>query len=352
VRGSKITDIYALCGKFLLFLIVLISLTQVSLGSEKTDTVFLKNGDRITGEVKRLEYGILFLKTSGLGTINIEFDRIKTFYSKERFTILLSNGLRFFGTIDTSGIDGQVILKVNEFRIPKPIIEIVEIYPVKNIFWKRLDGSIDIGYSYTKATTISKFDFKGRVDYRVEKAYSEIKLEFTLTDQQDKERIRKQDVVLSHRRLIKRKWFGAGALGAQQNSELGVDCRYGGGPAIGIEIIHSNANVLNGLGGLLLTTEKSAADSIINSVELLLMVDYRLFKFNNPDIDIRSNLNAYPSLTTANRIRIEYSLDAKFEVFKDFYFGVRLYYNYDSKPIDPTAANDDWGITTSIGYSW
>ena len=320
--------------------------------SPKTDTVFLKNGDRITGEIKKLEYGILFLKTSGLGTINIEFDRIKTFYAMERFTIQLSSGLRFFGTIDTSGIEGYVNLRVNDFRIPEPIAEIAEMYPVKRAFWKRLDGSLDLGYSYTKASSISQVNLNGSLDYRIEKAFTQLKYGFIITDQTDMERIRKQDYSLSYRRVIKRKWFVGAAVGAQQNTQLGVVHRYWGGPGIGNSLVNNNRHVLSSLVGILIITELSADETTVNNIEGTLRWDYRIFKFNKPDIDIRTNLNFYPSFTTAGRYRLEYDLNANLEIFNDFYFGLRIYDNYDSKPIDETAANNDWGVTTSIGYTW
>ena len=69
---------------------------MLSFAGPKTDTVYLYNGDRITGEIKRFEYGVLFFKTDGMGTLNIEFDRIRTFYSTHQFTIQTSSGLRFF----------------------------------------------------------------------------------------------------------------------------------------------------------------------------------------------------------------------------------------------------------------
>ena len=40
--------------------------------AQKDDTVYLKNGDRITGEFKKYEGGLLFLKTDGMSTVSIE----------------------------------------------------------------------------------------------------------------------------------------------------------------------------------------------------------------------------------------------------------------------------------------
>jgi hypothetical protein len=339
-------------GKAIILILGIILCSMLSFAGAKTDTVYLKNGDRITGELKRFEYGVLFLKTDGLGTLNIEYDRIKTFYSKQQFIIQLANGLRFFGSIDTSGTPGHVVLQVNSFRIPEPIEAIVEIFPVKNLFWKRLDGSIDLGYSYTKASTVSQFNFSGNVDYRVQKAFSQLRGSSILTDQKDRERIRKQDYSFSYSRFFKKKWFATSFLGGQQNTELGNNFRLFGGLGVGNNIVHNNLVVLSGAMGVMVSTEHSKADSAMQSVEGIMQWDFRLFKFNKPDIEITSFFNAYPSFTTVGRYRLEFEIKAKIELFSDFYFGLSFYDNYDSKPLDIDAATNDYGVTTSIGYSW
>jgi len=333
-------------------LLYLFLMPLLSVAGPKTDTVYLFNGDRITGEIKRFEYGILFLKTDGLGTLKIEFDRIRTFYSKEEFTVQLSNGLRFFGSIDTSGTPGYVNLKVESFIIPEPISDIVEFYPVRRAFWKRLDGSVDLGYSYTKASTVSQLNFSGDVNYRVKKAFTQLKGDLIFTDQQDRERIRKQDYVYTYNRFFRKTVFASVFIGGQQNTELGNNMRLYGGLAIGNDFVHNNLHVLNGSIGALFSTEVSQDDSTINSVEGVMHWNYRIFKFNDPDIDLTSYFNVYPSLTSLGRVRMEFQMKAMIEIFNDFFFGLTFWDNYDSEPIDPTATKNDWGINTSIGYSW
>jgi len=55
-----------------LFLLIL-CFTGLTSFAQKDDTVRLYNGDRITGEFKRLEYGMLNFKTNDMGTLNIEW---------------------------------------------------------------------------------------------------------------------------------------------------------------------------------------------------------------------------------------------------------------------------------------
>jgi hypothetical protein len=48
----------------------------------KTDVVTLANGDRITGEVKRLERGRLVFDTDDAGTLYFEWDKLVSVESK------------------------------------------------------------------------------------------------------------------------------------------------------------------------------------------------------------------------------------------------------------------------------
>ncbi|NOY51968.1 MAG: hypothetical protein GXO88_15565 [Chlorobi bacterium] len=45
--------------------------------SQKTDTIIHINGNVLTGEIKRLDYGIVTYKIDGMGTVNFETDKIK-----------------------------------------------------------------------------------------------------------------------------------------------------------------------------------------------------------------------------------------------------------------------------------
>jgi hypothetical protein len=54
--------------------VLLLLLADSATGATKTDVVELRNGDRITCEIRKLERGKLTVKTDGLGTIAVEWD--------------------------------------------------------------------------------------------------------------------------------------------------------------------------------------------------------------------------------------------------------------------------------------
>jgi hypothetical protein len=53
----------------------------------------MKNGDRLTGEVKRLEQGILYIETDYFsGSVGVDWLQVEKVESKATFQIVLSDG--------------------------------------------------------------------------------------------------------------------------------------------------------------------------------------------------------------------------------------------------------------------
>src|SRR5271165_1773749 len=64
------------------------------------DTVIMKNGDRLTGEVKKLEQGVLYVETDYFsGSVGVDWLQVAKVESKATFQIILNDGKRFTGSI-------------------------------------------------------------------------------------------------------------------------------------------------------------------------------------------------------------------------------------------------------------
>jgi len=331
---------------------LLLMLCAGNLFAQKNDTIYLTNGDRITGEIKRFEHGILVLSTNGMGNLNIEFDDLQTFFSNKHFKIMSSTGRKYFGSFGKSAEPNSVVVNLLNDSVQVAIKDIVEFYPIKESFFKRLDGNIDVGYRYAKATTLTQFNAGLLVSHRNEKSFTQLRDDVIFTDQENQDVIRNQDHSLTFNRKFKGKWYAGSNIGAQQNTELGTDLRLFLGLGIGNDLVFTNSNHLAVTVGALFVNETSVSDTTVQSVEGLFQMNYRLFRFSKPEIDVTSYFNVYPSFTTKNRVRLEFELKGKVEIFHDFFFSITLYDSYDNKPFDEEANTNDWGITTSVGYSF
>ena len=65
--------------------------------AQKTDSVWIRNGDRITGEVKSLYRAKLKYSTDDLGTIYIQWDKVARTSSRATFEVQVTSGDKYYG---------------------------------------------------------------------------------------------------------------------------------------------------------------------------------------------------------------------------------------------------------------
>ena len=334
-------------------LYLLLLLIGLNIQAQKNDTLYFRNGDRISGEIRQYKYGYLTYKTYGVSTVKVKYDKISTFYSNKSFDILLSNGRRRFASLDTSSMHQYINIVTTNDTILTPFIEIVEIVPIKNGFWRKLTGNVDIGYSFAKANSLQQLS--GNTDIRyIHYGYQmELKGNALVTTQEETNDIKKNDLTLSYFKRLNKTWFAGTALSGEQNSELGLDLRVQTSFVGGNEVIHTNSNNLMIYGGFVVNKEYNIDTTLSRwNFDGVVTLSYRLFRFHEPEINITSNLTTYPSITVPGRYRVDFDISAKITIITDMYFNLSFYDSYDSKPPSENAVNNDYRFTTSIGYSF
>ena len=60
----------------------------------------------------------------------------------------------------------------------------------------------------------------------------------------------------------------------------------------------------------------------------------------------------YPSITQWGRLRADFTADAKWEIIRDFFIGLKLYTSYDGEPSALDGSEIDYGIRTVIGLKF
>ena len=123
----------------------------------KTDVVMLANGNRVAGEVKALSRGRLELSTDDAGTLYLEWDKLVTVVAARQFEVVTRDGRRFLGQLaaaDPRHIN--VASPVGPVSLPMSDVTIVR--EIGQGFWNQLDGSIDVGFSYTRSSGVAQLN--------------------------------------------------------------------------------------------------------------------------------------------------------------------------------------------------
>ena len=323
--------------------------------SQKTDKILLDNNDWITGEIKKLDYAKLSLKTSAAGTIQIKWDHIYQIKSDKYFEISLGGGLKYYGSLDVTENDDKykalIVMEHEETEVD--MNRIVEITPIRKRFWTRIDGNFDLGFSYTKGSEVTQWNSSLYIEYRVTRSLTTISGNSIYTEQPERAPTSKQDFGLSYKRFIGGNWAYSGFGGVQQNSELGIDLRTSLGFGMSKNWLRSNLQRFISTAGVIVNQETgSDEDGKQMNVEGIIRLEYKVFRYRDPEVDITATCDFYPSFTVADRYRTDLNLNFKYELFNNFYLGFTFYHNLDTKPPESASSSSDWGVTSSVGYKF
>jgi bile acid:Na+ symporter, BASS family len=88
------------------------------------------------------------------------------------------------------------------------------------------------------------------------------------------------------------------------------------------------------------------------SLEAVVGTGYSFFHFDDPEASLDASLFVLPSLTESGRLRSEAKLRSRYEIINDLFFEVSLYGSYDTDADATADSKSDYGMTTSLGYSF
>jgi hypothetical protein len=318
----------------------------------KTDIVHFKNGDRLTVEIKSLIRGKLKVKTTGMGTIDIEWDKIDSVESNYYYEIELQSGARFYGALTKLEDEKNLVISGMSDSVAVDYTRVVRMAPIDESFWQRIDGSLDIGYSYTQAQNATEWNAHANASYKTEKykATADIRSEFKRQD--GAEDVVTNSFNATFMRPFGKKWFYLGLGQLQQNQSTELDFRGLIGGGVGRYFIQSNRILFGAVGGLALSNEKYSGQEVTQNAEIITGINFEAFRYSSPKLDFTTRFLVFPSVTEAGRVRLDLDSRVKVEIFKDFFWSAYIWDVYDSDPPTPSAGKNDLGVGTSFGWTF
>jgi len=158
---------------------------------------------------------------------------------------------------------------------------------IKQTFWEILEGSVKLGFSFTKAGGIGEFIFGTTGKYRTKEYFTRLNLNSVITTTTDKHTSRKQDATLSLQGFMQHKWFWAAIMSAEENTQLGIQLRNSICGGFGNYLIQSNRNLLFSQGGILVNREWFVDSTKAQfNLEALFGTNYMIFILNRPQLKL------------------------------------------------------------------
>ena len=321
--------------------------------AEKTDTVVLENGNGITGEVKSLDFGVLRYSTDSMGTVRIDWEDVVAVTSKQTMQVEITTGARFFGTLESADDRFSIAVRTPTQTVNLPTEVVVRMTPIdtEGGIVARLEGSISAGFSGQKSSRVSTFNLATDIRYRQQAFLLGLNASAFITDQPSNPTTHRATVAANYERFRLNRWFTDWFINWERNDELGVLSRYSGGGAFGRYLVQNNRHQLSLTAGLLATREQFTGQDPGESKGEGRIQGRYLFRNLEPESSVSWVLSVYPLLEDPSQYRAESDLSLRRELIEDLFFDISLYGSYVSDP--PTgAANSDYGVTTSLGYSF
>ena len=329
-----------------------LSVTTTTHAQGRTDVVTLANGDRITGEVKRLERGRLEFKTDDAGTLYLEWDKLSSLVAKRLVEVLTTDGHRFLGSLGRAA-DRSIAVVTLEGDVPLHMSDVTLITPIGTGFWRQLDGSIDTGFSYARSSGVAQLNLDSDTVYR------RLGPGHASPDRSPRRRKTTSRIAtigrtldLSYLQYPWQRWFILTAGRFETNESVGLKLRSQIGAAAGPRLVNSNRAQLVLGAGLALNREQGVNVEPTGNLQAFFAFGTSFSTVRLAETNVDVNLQYYPSLSNAGRQRVQLDAGVKREFWKDVFAALNLYTTYDNRPPNPTANNNDVGVVLSIGWSY
>jgi putative salt-induced outer membrane protein YdiY len=321
---------------------------------QKADVVILFNGDRLTGEIKSLAYGRLTMETDYMGTVQIEWPDVTRVESPQSFLVEDTGGHLLYGNFPADPEPGYLSVMAGGAitqRVAFP--QVARVSQSEDRLLDRVHGSFSLGFDYTKSSDIAVLSGSFNTNYRGPNSSWSFGVDLNSTRDPAQGTIDRDSIKYSYRWLQPGNRFWSGLTSVERNEETGIEARVLVGGGYGRYFLQSSSNEVAALVGIGASREWATGQADDQtSLEGILGVDWRIFDFASPTTSLSAKGLLYPSLTESGRYRTDASVSLRREIVSDFYIDLSFYQTYDSDPPDLEAATTDYGIVTSLGYSF
>lgn len=323
--------------------------------AQRSDLVFLENGDRITGEIESIEAGILEISTDTTSNrVRIEWRFVVGLVSDTNQSLELADGRRLFGPLLPTSEPRTVLVGTADGPVLVHTDEILAAWPVEPGFWDNVDLDLILGLSYASSTRIGTYTLGIDTSYISPDVHFDARLRSELTVQRDSDdrNTTRNFAVMEYGRSQAGLRYRSLLAEIEQNDALGIDLRLLLGGVFGRFLVKEHTRHWRLGAGLAYTYEVPEDGSNESNLEGVIATRYRVFQFESPEREIDTRLFIFPSLTDPGRVRADFRTTLAIEVTGDLDWALEGFFRFDSDPLSEDGDRTDYGIVMLLKYSF
>jgi Protein of unknown function, DUF481 len=343
------------------FASIFVFLAVPILGREKSDVIVLANGDRITGEIKDLGFGVLKISVNYVdGDLSVQWSQVVRIESSQLFLVEMQDGSVYTGTLTTaeSKPGGPTTFRILEFDSGATLIAdrslIVKIEQTSKSFLKRLSGGLSLGVVYSKGNAATQYTFGSDIEYLRERWGMEGTYNSNLSANSGSSTSTRNQTYLSAYRLMRRKnYFYSGFGGFLQSSVQGINLQTTLGGGIGRYFKNTNRVRFSVIGGVAWQSAAYNPSAVAIPRQQIyggvVITDLNVFLFK------RTNLKATalvaPAFSDLGRVHTMTNVSYYLKLFHTIDWDLSFYGNWDTRPPAHLAASD-YGYSSGLKWTF
>ena len=325
---------------------------------ESTDVIVMKNGDRITCQVKALRGGVLSLwPPYVIETISVDWSKVARLESKQLFLVKMEDGTVHMGTLNSveATAGGPMQIEVAETPAKKVVVDsskMAEVGQTSEKFFQRFTGGVGLGVIYSKGNSSTQYSLSGLAGYPRERWAAQLGLSSTLTASTGANVSTRNQLTAGALHLLPWNNYFYGGVGAFLHSaEQGIAGQTMLGGGVGRYFKNTSRTTFYVLGGVSWqNTHYHQAVAPIptqNIAAALIDAHLNLYRFNKTTLNVTADL--LPAVSEPGRVFFYTNVSYYIKITGTLWWNISAYGTFDNRP-PGNLPGSDYG--TSSGLSW
>jgi hypothetical protein len=335
-----------------LLLLFCLSVPAFAQARRSNDAVLLRNGDRITGEIRSLQNGDFTIQpTYAKDPVVIDWSEIDRIDSTQTFVVRSSSGGRLEGHVHGSREENLWVEEgLSEGKIP--LSEITAIEPVGSTLWTNLHGNIDAGLSFTGSTSQQSATVQMDLMYITAAKFAKIDVSDQFATQVNAKDTNEMLVKSLLYRQVKQSKTYVGTMAnflSSSKQDIALRSTIGMGAARYL-LVRRHAD-MNGIAGIAYTDQVNQQffAETQRSLDGVVAVNAEFYRFSA--VNFVTSDWIYPGLTDAGRLRMTLSQSVYYKLTQGPYVRFSVYDYFDNQPQLGTPTNNIGGVL-SVGWAF
>jgi hypothetical protein len=342
-----------------ILLTAVVCLAYPAFSRDKTDVIVMKNGDRFTCEVKRIEGGVLEADFDYVdGTVSIDWLKVARLESTALFLIQLQDGSIYSGKVITpealNSIPVKIEIRPNDSQESLAVdkSQVVRVTQTSESFLRRFSGRLSIGAQYSKGNSTTQYTVGSELGYQQTRWGSKLAYNSNLSSSTGAETATRNQIDSSAYRLFPWKnYFYGGTWAFLQSSVQGIEAQTNLALGVGRYLKNTNRIRFTAFGGLgwqrTRYVPSIATEQAQNVGVAVISLDLEAFRFKKTRLN--ANATVVPAVTDLGRLFYRTNLAYYLKLFGKVDWNFSFYGNWDTRP-PPSFKGSDYGSST--GLSW